>query len=112
MSRMTRQQWQDRITSYTRLGRSVGDLVSRIKRQMKRHLIRDGKIQDPATARPRFEWHWCTPEGSVGGSVSANTKGEARALVKKELGIKKNRRLPKVNFSKRMLLRENPLSVS
>lgn len=44
--------------------------------------------------RPKFQFHWHMPDGMTGGLVWANTTGEARAQIKKNLGIGSHGRLP------------------
>jgi hypothetical protein len=59
---------------------------------MKRQLIDEGLIMDPAKRPPRyrFEWAW----GDITGAVVADTKSDARSLVKRALALPKNARLP------------------
>lgn len=64
-------------------------------REIKKQLIAAGHLTDPATARPKYDYHWGI-ENRVGGVVQANTKGEARARIKTVLGLKKSDTLPAV----------------
>lgn len=79
---------------------SLKEAVAKVRRHMKRLAIADGHITDPAKLPPKWEWHWGISERGaptaigVGGIVRANTKGEARALIKRELGCKPKERLP------------------
>lgn len=69
--------------------------MAKVKRQIKRKAVADGVIVDPATRPPRFTWAWerHDSEKPVGGIVKANTRSEARSLIKSQLGIPKKRRL-------------------
>lgn len=52
------------------------------------------------TKPPKFLWQWRTIER--GGSIAANTKSEARSILKLMLGVGANGRLPSdVVFSER-----------
>jgi len=68
------------------------EALSRVKREIKRKAIADGVILDPRLNPPRFEWHWeCNGQN---GMVRANTRSEARGLVKEKHGLRKKDRLP------------------
>lgn len=60
-------------------------------REVKRRLIKDGKIDDPSKRPPKYQYHWTVGDRDQGGIVVANTMGEARGLIKKQIGIKKGR---------------------
>lgn len=60
-------------------------------REVKRRLIKDGKIDDPSKRPPKYQYHWTVGDRDQGGIVAANTMGEARGLIKKQIGIKKGR---------------------
>ncbi len=60
-------------------------------REVKRKLIADGKIADPSKREKKFQYHWTIGTRDEGGIVLADTTGEARGLIKKQLGIKKGR---------------------
>lgn len=64
----------------------------KIMRAIKRKLIADGLIMDPANRPPKFifKWTW----GELSGTVQADDKAAARGLIKKDLGIPKKKRLP------------------
>jgi len=66
--------------------------MARIKRQIKRKAVTDGVIVEPSKRPPRFEWLWAL--GDQCGSVRANTRSEARSLIKTVLGLRKTDRLP------------------
>lgn len=66
------------------------EIIAMMKREMKRRAVQDGYIFDPASMPPKYEWHWNL--GEKKGVVVANTKGEARAFIKKELNL--TERLP------------------
>lgn len=68
------------------------DLIAYLFRCQKRELIRRGMIEDPATRPSRYKFHWVY--GNLNGTVYADNKSDARALIKKDLGIKKKNRLP------------------
>lgn len=89
--RRTRLEYFDSIP---RRSRKIGyhEALEMVKRQIKRKAIADGVILDPRDNPPRFEWHWeCNDRNGV---VRANTRGEARGLIKNALGLKKKDRLP------------------
>lgn len=77
--------------------KTFADAMAMIRRTVKRAAIAAGHIEDPATKRPKWDWHWSLPtylhnylgdDDCPGGIVAANTKGEARSLIKKALGTK------------------------
>jgi len=59
----------------------------------KRAMIQGGLILDPKTRPEKWSYTW--EYGDQMGTVYADNKGEARALIKKALGTNKNKRLPK-----------------
>lgn len=65
---------------------TLAEFQQRLQREVKRRLIKDGLIEDPSKRRPKYDWHYLG--NTVGGSVEANTKGEARGLIKKRHGFK------------------------
>jgi len=67
------------------------DKFKRFYREVKRRLIADGKIVDPSKHPPKYQYHWTVGDRDQGGIVCANTTGEARGLIKKQIGIKKGR---------------------
>lgn len=69
---------------------TTAEYMVKLRREVKRRLIADGLISDPSKQPPKYEWHWKL--GERGGIVVANNGGEARGLIKKELGLKQ--RLP------------------
>ena len=71
---------------------SYDEALAMVKRQIKRKAITDGVILDPRNNPPRFEWHWELDGQS--GIVQANTRGEARGLIKQNVGLTKKDRLP------------------
>lgn len=89
--RRTRNQYLD---SLPRRPRKVGfqEALEKVKRQIKREAIADGVILDPKLNPPRYEWHWQSDDRD--GVVRANTRGEARGLIKQALGLRKKDRLP------------------
>ena len=66
---------------------------AKASRLLMKMLIADGVIPDPANRPKRYQFHWCY--GEIGGIVMADDKSTARALIKKDLGLSKNKRLPK-----------------
>jgi hypothetical protein len=68
------------------------EVLGYLKRQMKRQMIADGLIVDPSKAPPKYLWNWYHEDKN--GEVTANTRGEARSLIKKALGVSPNKRLP------------------
>jgi hypothetical protein len=93
--RRTRRQYQDSLPVHPRKVTFEEALV-KVKRQIKRKAVADGMIVDPSKRPPRHTWAWeChNGEGPVGGIVKADTRSEARSLIKAKLGIPKKRRLP------------------
>lgn len=97
MSRMTRLQYNAMRPSSDRK-QTLKEFMAMANREAKRRMIADGIIEDPSRKEPKFQFHWeatVTHVGSTGGIVKANTRGEARALIKKELGLSKNASLNK-----------------
>ncbi|REJ65596.1 MAG: hypothetical protein DWQ31_16790 [Planctomycetota bacterium] len=96
MSRMTRHQFL--ATKQTRRRTNRDTAATRLLRQMKRQLVAAGKIEDPVNRPPKYEWRWQLGSDfgheAIHGIVQADTRSEARAFIKRELGIPKNRRLP------------------
>ena len=80
---------QTRLEYTNKIGRgpkvSVSEFMAKVKRLMKRRMAADG-VLDKSDDRPRFDWQWSNDAGTVGGTVQANTRGEARAQIKKVLG--------------------------
>lgn len=58
-----------------------------IRRHFKRRMINQGLLKPLIEKPPKFVWGF-SHEGEHG-SVAANTRSEARALVKKYLGLKR-----------------------
>jgi hypothetical protein len=71
-------------------------MAAGLLRELKRRLIASGQMSDPSLAPPKYEWHWAIGDRNQGGVVEANTKGEARALIKGALGLRKKDTLPSV----------------
>lgn len=80
------------------------ELVNILFRRHKRELIRQGIIQDPADRPPRYRFDWVY--GDITGVVYADDRSDARGMIKRELGIRKKKRLPIVVEITRTL---NPL---
>ncbi len=80
--------------SLPRRPRKIGfhEALAMVKRQITRKAIADGLILDPRLNPPRYEWHW-ESDGQTG-IVHANTRSEARSLIKQKLGLRKKDRLP------------------
>ena len=66
---------------------SYDEALAMVKRQIKRKAIADGVIEDPSQRKPRVEWNWCLEDKD--GTVFADTRSEARNLIKKALGVRK-----------------------
>lgn len=60
---------------------------------LNRMVKRANKAAGYSTAKEPKEWEYLTPAGETG-VVSAHTKSEARAMVKRALNVPKRRRLP------------------
>ena len=91
--RQTRRQYQDRLPLRSR---KIGfeEALARVKREIKRRAVADGVIVDPIKRPPRHQWDWeCLSRGN-GGTVLADTRSEARSLIKSILGLRKKDRLP------------------
>jgi hypothetical protein len=74
------------------------EIRARALKLQKAALIEMGFIAAPVPKQPT-KWDWCDmsnldPDKHRSGIVEAHTKGEARAAVKKALGLSKNKRLP------------------
>jgi len=91
MSRRTRSEF---LASRPKRDRRVGfhEALAMVQRQIKRKAIADGVIVDPARRLPRNTWFW-TLDGRSG-SVRADTRSQARSLVKDRLGLRRKDRLP------------------
>ncbi len=74
--------------------RKVGfnEAMEMLKRQIKRKAVMDGLIADPSKRPPRFDWDW--QYESEKGTVQADSRSDARGLIKQNLGIPQNERLP------------------
>lgn len=104
MSRTTRLQ---RANAQPRRARKVlmPVFMDRLKRQMKRMMIADGRIANPATREPWFVWYWslkmsaARDHNTTGGTIYADTKSQAKAQIKRALGIKKGRLPSYVNIA-------------
>lgn len=82
--RQTRREYTGRIGRGPRL--TAIEFMARVKRLMARRMVSDGVVeQKPVT--PRFTWYY--EADARFGHVSANTRGEARAAVKQQLGVKR-----------------------
>ena len=91
--RQTRRQYENRLPLRSR---KIGfeEALARVKREIKRKTVTDGVIVDPAQRPPRYQWQWkCLSRGNSG-TVRANTRSEARSLIKSRLGLRKKDRLP------------------
>jgi hypothetical protein len=112
MARTTRFQYFERLP-FRRRKISFDEALGMVKRQIKRKAVADGLIVDPATRPPKCQWAWECPPGTISatynmkdgellsvtenptsGVVAANTRSEARSLIKKQLGVSKKDRLP------------------
>lgn len=71
---------------------SNDEIARRIAAQIKRDAIKRGIIPDRSQQPPRYKFTW--RYGNIEGVVYANTRSEARAMIKRDLGIKKKKRLP------------------
>ena len=93
--RRTRREYQDSLPVHPHKF-TFEEALAKVKRQIKRKAVADGLIVDPSKRLPRHTWAWeChDSEGPVGGIVKADTRSEARSLIKSKLGIPKKRRLP------------------
>ena len=93
MTRTTRRQYQEQVAARQGVRTPTKrEVVKKAARRIIRQLIGAGQIPDPATRGPRNKFAWSF--GEKYGNVKANTRSQARALIKKELGINKNDRLP------------------
>jgi hypothetical protein len=91
--RQTRRQYHDRLPLRSR---KIGfeEALARVKREIKRRAVADGVIIDPTRRPPRYEWDWeCLSAGDAG-TVQADTRSQARSLIKSALGLRKKDRLP------------------
>lgn len=91
MSRMTR---QERATATARPARKLTfrEAVGKVRRAIKRRLVAEGHIVDPANRPPRFRWTWVYQDKSD--VVLADTRSQAKAIIKRALGLAKGHRLP------------------
>ena len=61
---------------------TADEFMARVKRLMGRRMLADGVVEAKSS---EVDWNWCNAAGTIGGTVRANTKSEARALIKKQL---------------------------
>ena len=55
-------------------------------------MVADGLVLDQSSRSPRYQFNWVY--GDLSGHVFADDKSKARSLIKKNLGIPANKRLP------------------
>lgn len=67
-------------------------MKDRLFRAVKRQLIDQGVIMDPSARPPKYQFTWAY--GELTGECFADTRSEARAIIKRDLGIPKKQRLP------------------
>lgn len=91
MSRMSRFDRLNRVAP-PRKKFTVKEVLGKLKRDIKRRFIAEGHIVDPSTRIKRYRWTW-SYQGH-GDVVLADTRSEAKSIIKELLGIKKGR-LPK-----------------
>jgi len=91
MSRMTR---HDRAAAIARKPRKLTfrEAVVKVRRAIKRRLIGEGHIMDPSKRLPRFRWTYVYGEQTD--VVLADTRSQAKAIIKRALGLAKGHRLP------------------
>lgn len=73
------------------------ELVKLMAKRLKRQLIEKGMIPDPSKRPPYYTFHWTYGEQT--GKVRADTRSQAKAAIKKELGIKSGRLPQEVEIS-------------
>lgn len=88
---MSRQGWIGKRPDYRPRRRTLTPEERR--NEQIRDQIRHLKKADLIGNRVPPDWEWKL--GDNGGIIAAFTKGEARALIKKALGLSKKKRLPK-----------------
>lgn len=90
MGRMSGFEWMERQSPITRprkLSKAEAEAI------INRHVKRVARIQgyiDPS--KPKYTWAWSFQ--GQDGVVEANTRGEAKALIKELLGVPSSHRLP------------------
>lgn len=91
MARMTKMEHFQRFARRKPAEKKITRLEAQamLNTLVKRQAVAAGVI-DPTKARFRWQWH-CDGES---GYVEANTRSEARGLVKKALGVPRKERLP------------------
>lgn len=100
MSRSTLRQLLPIVATKGRRKRSAKqetkEAIDAIGRKIRRDMIANNLMPDPKKRAPRQRWAWqCGEPGDrKGGIVAADTRSQARALIKKELGLKPQHRLP------------------
>ncbi len=88
LSRVGKRSFGDGVRSH-----KTNSLVKdRVLRQIKRTMMADKLILDPATRPARYQFNWTF--GDLSGQVFADDKSNARAFIKKSLGIPNKQRLP------------------
>lgn len=78
--------------SIIRVKKTRVEQTASLLRIIKRKLIQDGIIEDPAKRKSRYVFKWSY--GQIAGETFADNTSNARAMIKKELGLGKNKRLP------------------
>lgn len=88
MGRMTRAQYYENSVLPQRRRKKITRKEAQgiLNRIFKRTAVEKGLI-DPSKPKFRWQWHF----NGESGEVQANTRGEARGLVKTALGVKKGR---------------------
>jgi len=87
-----RQQRADHVAANSRPAKLTRlDMRKRLFREVKRRLIADGRIEDTSKRAKKYQYHWTVGDRDQGGIVLADHAGEARGLIKKQIGIKKGR---------------------
>jgi hypothetical protein len=69
----------------TRKIRTFASAMNLLEKEITRMAVADGLIIDPADRPPRARWGW--GYNAEGGVVLADTRSQARSLVKKALGV-------------------------
>ncbi len=64
----------------------------RVMRAIRRKMVNDGILMDRSSRPRKFQFNWTF--GELSGTVYSDSKSEARAFIKRDLGISAKKRLP------------------
>lgn len=93
MARMTRHEYYREAVRPQKHNPSKMEMAKVVACEIRRRLRAAGVLPQP-TSEGKYKWHWLDRSSDTNGTVSANTRSEARAAIKRILGIRSDGRLP------------------